>query len=69
MLRPDLRARFDAAVRRGLTRADRERAADLARIRPARRLTDQERKRLHDRITAPRGGAHWISSAAEEDDR
>jgi hypothetical protein len=66
MLRPELRVRFDAAVRRGLARAERDRAAELARIRPARRLTDEERKRIDGEIADPH--AHRRAAAPEEDD-
>ncbi|MEX2221401.1 MAG: hypothetical protein WEG40_06355 [Candidatus Rokuibacteriota bacterium] len=64
-LRPDLRARFQAAIRRGLARADREQAAEMARIRPARRPTAQDRGRVHDAITTPR--ARRPAAAREED--
>ena len=36
-IRPEIRARFRAIVRRGIERADREQAEELARIRPYRR--------------------------------
>jgi hypothetical protein len=36
-MRPDVRARFRAVVARGLARADREIAEELAKVRPYRR--------------------------------
>lgn len=35
-IRPEIRARFREIVRRGIERAERERAEELARIRPDR---------------------------------
>ena len=62
-IRPDVRARFRATVARGIARADREQAAELARLRPARRLTGEERRRLHINPRARRP-----AGAREEDD-
>ncbi len=45
-LRRDLRIRFEAAVRRGIERADRE----VARIQPTGRQTAEDRRRAHARL-------------------
>jgi hypothetical protein len=37
MIRPDVRERFRAVVARAIAKADRERAAELAKVRPYRR--------------------------------
>ncbi|MDO8475046.1 MAG: hypothetical protein Q7W02_02425 [Candidatus Rokubacteria bacterium] len=43
-IRPDVHRRFQAVVRRGIARADRERVAELAALRPVRRQTDEARR-------------------------
>jgi len=65
-IRSEIHKRFLAVVQRGLARADRERAEHLAALRPPRRLTDQERGRLHDFITNPR--TRRPAAAREEED-
>jgi hypothetical protein len=62
--RPDVRRRFQAVVRRGLARADRERAAELARLRPAPRQTVEARRRLHRQLTDPGAPARRQRAAA-----
>jgi hypothetical protein len=46
-MRRDLRIRFEAAVRRGLARADRARREELAQMQPPHRQTVEERRRVH----------------------
>jgi len=52
-MRPDLRARFQAAVQRGFDRAERERREELARIQPAGRQSPEERRRIHKLVVYP----------------
>jgi hypothetical protein len=49
--RPDLQARFREVVARGLARAEREHRAHMARLRPRRKQTPAERRRLHAALT------------------
>ena len=63
-IRPALHRRFQTVVRRGLAGADRERAAELARRRPVRRQTAEERRRLHRQITDPSAPARRQRAAA-----
>jgi hypothetical protein len=43
-IRPDVRMRFREIVRRGIERADREQAEELAKIRPYRRRSWTDRR-------------------------
>lgn len=52
-IRPELHRRFVAIVARGLARAAREHAEHLAALHPAKPVSAEERRRVHDRISAP----------------
>jgi hypothetical protein len=51
--RPNLHERFRQVVARAVARAEREHAEHLAGLRPRRRQTSADRRRLHVEMTAP----------------